>query len=64
MDGGGFILLGKKDSPVTWTVPSSRTPVDPNGPAHFSSLFGNFKVEDFAIQISTSKGFDGTKAHW
>ena len=58
------MLVGKKDTPVTWTVPSSTAPVDPNGVAHFSSVFGKFKVQDFAIQVSTSKSFEGTKAHW
>ena len=58
------MLIGMKDSPVSWTVPSNSTPVDPKGPPHWSSVFGNFKVQDFAVQVSTNNKFEGTRAHW
>ena len=53
-----------KDSPVSWTVPSSPTPVDPQGPPHWSSVLGNVTVLDFRVQISENKTFEGTKANW
>jgi hypothetical protein len=63
-DGGGFALIGMKESPVTWNVPTNEDPVDPSGPPHWSSKFGDVTVHDFAIQISTTKDFEDTKAHW
>ncbi|XP_028402956.1 uncharacterized protein LOC114525736 [Dendronephthya gigantea] len=63
-DGGGFTLVGKKDSPQTWTVPSSSTPVYPQGPPQWSSVLGDMKVLDFRVQFSTDKSFEGTKADW
>ena len=53
-----------KDSPVSWTVPSNSSPVDPQGPPHWSSVLGDIKVLDFRVQISTNKSFDGIKADW
>ena len=52
------------DSPVSWTVPSNATPVDPKGPPHWSSNFGDIEVLDFRVQISTDNSFKGTKADW
>ena len=63
-DGGGFILIGMKSSPVLWDVPFNGKTVDPNGPPHWSSKFGNVEVLDFAVQVSNSKNFNGTRAHW
>ena len=53
-----------KDSPVIWNVPSNENPVDPFENPHWSSKFGDVKVQDFAVQISTTKKFDNTIAHW
>jgi hypothetical protein len=58
------MLIGMKNSPVTWSVPSNSNPVNPLGPPHWSSKFGYVNVQDFAIQISTTKNFEDTKAHW
>ncbi|CAB4029528.1 Hypothetical predicted protein [Paramuricea clavata] len=63
-DGGGFILVAKKDDPVTWTVPSSNETVDPHGKPHWSSIFGKVKMLDIRFQISTTSKFENTKAHW
>ncbi|CAB3991977.1 Hypothetical predicted protein, partial [Paramuricea clavata] len=63
-DGGGFALVGMMDSPVSWTVPSNSTPVDPQGPPHWLSDLGDVKVLDFRVQFSTDKSFEGTKADW
>ncbi|CAB3999648.1 Hypothetical predicted protein [Paramuricea clavata] len=52
------------NSPVTRNVPSNEKPVDPLGPPHWSSKFGDVNVQDIAIQISTSKDFEGKEAHW
>ncbi|CAB4004689.1 Hypothetical predicted protein [Paramuricea clavata] len=58
------MLVGMKDSPVSWTVPSNSAPVDPQGPPHWSSDLGDVKVLDFRVQFSTDKTFEGTKADW
>ncbi len=63
-DSGGWALVGLKDSPVSWTVPSNPTPVDPQGPPHWSSDLGDVNVLDFRVQFSTDKCFEGTKADW
>ena len=63
-DGGGFALVGTKDSPVSWTAPSNATPVHPQGPPHWSSDLGDYKVLDFRVQFSTDKSFKETKADW
>jgi hypothetical protein len=53
-----------KNSSVTWNVPFNGKIVHPNGPPHWSNKFGNFEVLDFAVQISTNKNFEATRAHW
>ena len=58
------MLVGKQNSSNMWAVPSSKTPVEPYGPAQFSSSFGKVNVQDFAIQISTNESFQETNAHW
>lgn len=63
-DGGGFVLVAKKDDPVTWTVPSSKETVDPHGKPHWSSTFGKVEMLDIRFQISTTSNFKDTKAHW
>ena len=57
-------MVGFKDSPVPWTVPSKESPVDPQGCPHWSSKLGDVKFLDFRVQISTNKSFEGTKADW
>ncbi len=64
IDGGGFILIGVKDTPVTWAIPSKPRYVDPNGTSQWSSILGDKLVLDFRVQISTSKSFSDTKSHW
>ncbi|XP_028393240.1 uncharacterized protein LOC114517654 [Dendronephthya gigantea] len=63
-DGGGFALVGMKDNPVSWTVPSNSLPVDPQGPPHWSSDLGDVKVLDFRVQFSADNSFENTKADW
>ena len=63
-DGGGFMLAGMTSSPVTWTIPSNSTPVDPKGPPHWSSELGHLQILDFGVQFSSDDTFDGTKVHW
>ena len=58
------MLVGMKDSPVSWTVPSNSIPVDPRGIAHWSSSLGDVDVLDFRVQLSTNKNFEETKADW
>lgn len=58
------MLVGMKDSPVSWTVASNPAPVDPQGPAHWSSRLGDILVQDFRVQVSTNKSFEGTKVDW
>ena len=58
------MLVGMKNSPVSSTVPSDSSPVDPQGPPHWSSVLGDITVLDFRVQVSTNKSFDGTRADW
>jgi hypothetical protein len=57
-------LVGMKDSPVSWTVPSDATPVGPQGPPHWSSKLGDVEVLDFRVQVSEDQSFEETKADW
>ena len=63
-DRGGFLLIGVKDTPETWAIPSNSSFIHPHGSPGWSSAFGDEDVLDFRIQISTSKDFDDTRAHW
>jgi hypothetical protein len=63
-DGGGFMLIGVQNSPVSWDVPSQSIFVHPLDSRRWSSLFGNMFIRDFRVQISTSKSFSNTKADW
>ena len=63
-DGGGYLLVARKNDSVTWTVPSSKETVDPFGKPHWSSIFGNMKMLDIRFQFSTTSEFKDTKAHW
>ena len=63
-DTGGFLLIGVKDTPETWAIPSNSSFVHPQGPAKWSSEFGDKNVLDFRVQISASKNFHDTRAHW
>ena len=63
-DGGGYILIGKKNSSVTWTVPSNDFPVEPFGDPHWASNLGDIPIRDFRIQIATVEDLQQTKAHW
>ena len=53
-----------KDSPVSWTVPSNSTPVDPKGPPHWSNVLGDVEVLDFRVTFATDKSFETAKADW
>lgn len=64
IDGGGFMLVAKKNDPVTWTVPSSKETVDPHGKPHWSSNFAKVEMLDIRFQISTTSNFKDTQAHW
>ena len=63
-DGGGFMLIGHKNSSITWTVPSNDDPVEPLGFPHWSSALGDTSMLDFRIQMSSSADFKLTKTHW
>ena len=63
-DGGGFMLVGRKNTSVTWTVPSSDNTVEPFGDPHWISSLGNAPVKDFRVQMATQENFKSTKAHW
>ena len=63
-DGGGFMLIGKKNTSITWSVPSNDKPVEPYGDPHWSSQFGDAPILDFRIQIATSPNFNHTVSHW
>ena len=63
-DGGGFILVGRKNTSVTWTVPSNHKPVEPFGDPHWTSSMGNAPIIDFRVQMASAENFKTTKAHW
>ncbi len=63
-DGGGFMLIGRKNNSITWTVPSNNKTVEPYGEPHWSSSLGDAPILDFRIQIATREEFKETKAHW
>ncbi|CAB4035578.1 Hypothetical predicted protein, partial [Paramuricea clavata] len=63
-DGGGFLLIGRKNNSVTWTVPSNNEPVDPYGEPHWTSSLGDAPILDFRVQMATHEDFKATKAHW
>ena len=63
-DGGGWILIGRKNSSVTWTVPSNGNPVEPFGEPHWSSSLGDVPILDFRVQMATQEDFGATRAHW
>ncbi len=58
------MLIGVKNTPETWAIPSSYSFVHPQGLAKWSSAFGEKNMLDFRVQISTSKDFQDTRAHW
>ena len=60
-DGGGFMLAGMKDSPVSWTVPSNSTPVDPQGPPHWSSNLGEKKFWILEFNFRLTKVLKGQR---
>ncbi|XP_028410572.1 uncharacterized protein LOC114533270 isoform X2 [Dendronephthya gigantea] len=63
-DGGGFALIGRKTTPILWTLPSNGSPVHPYGPPHWSSSLGDAPILDFRVQIGLGKSLKSTKAHW
>ena len=63
-DGGGFILIGRKITPETWTVPSNAAPVHPYGSPHWLSSLGDVPVMDFRVQIASIDDLKATGAHW
>ena len=63
-DAGGYILIGKKNNSVMWSVPSNEDPVEPFGKPHWCSSFGDVSVLDFRVQVASKDDFRTTKAHW
>ena len=63
-DGGGFMLIGRKNNSVTWTVPSNYKTVEPYGEPHWSSSLGDAPILDFRVQMAIKDDFKATKAHW
>ncbi len=63
-DYGGFMLIGRKNNSVTWTVPSSNMTVEPYGEPRWSSSLGDTPILDFRVQMATKEDFKTTKAHW
>ncbi|XP_046839690.1 uncharacterized protein LOC124433873 isoform X3 [Xenia sp. Carnegie-2017] len=63
-DGGGFMLIGRKNTSVTWTVPSNSKTVEPFGEPHWIRSLGEAPMVDFRVQMATKDDFKTTKAHW
>jgi hypothetical protein len=58
------MLVGYTDTPISWKLSSNSDPVSPFTKPHWSSSFGNIKVTEFRVQISTSPDMNDTKADW
>ena len=58
------MLIGKQDNPSSWNVSFTTTTVTPNGPPQWSANFGNLTIREFAVQVSTTSDFEGTRVHW
>ena len=74
------MLVGKQNNPSLWNIsflPSTQSPtviivgkpttpstVTPSGPQQWSANFGNLTIQEFAVQVSTTNDFKGTRAHW
>ena len=54
-DGGGYMLFGRTNTSVTWTVPSSNDAVEPYGNPHWASHLGDAPILDLRIQMAHSK---------
>ena len=63
-DGGGFMLIARKNNSITWTVPSNNMTVEPYGQPHWSSSLGEAPILDFRVQMADKEDFKATKAHW
>ncbi len=63
-DYGGFMLIGRKNDSVTWTVPFSNMTVEPYGEPQWSSSLGDAPILDFRVQMATKEDFKTAKAHW
>ncbi|XP_046839770.1 uncharacterized protein LOC124433941 isoform X2 [Xenia sp. Carnegie-2017] len=63
-DGGGFMLIGRQNTSVTWTVPSNSKTVEPFGEPHWISSLGEAPMVDFRVQMATRDDFKASKAHW
>ena len=58
------MLIGYADSPITWELSSNTDPVSPFKSPHWSSLFGDIKITEFRVQVSTSANMNDTRADW
>jgi hypothetical protein len=63
-DFGGFMLVGKTNSCLTWTVPSKDKAVEPYGDPQWASHLGDAPILDFRIQVSMAEDLSKTLAHW
>jgi hypothetical protein len=63
-DVGGYMLVGKANSSVTWTVPSSDRSLQPYGDPQWASNLGDAPILDFRIQVSKAEDLSKTSAHW
>lgn len=63
-DGGGYMLISRMNSSVTWTVPSSNIPIEPYGEPHLSSYLGDTPLLDVRIQMAIYENLSKTIAHW
>ncbi|XP_028397006.1 uncharacterized protein LOC114520857 isoform X2 [Dendronephthya gigantea] len=63
-DGGGYFLVGRMNSSVTWTVPSNDIPVEPYGLPHWASNLGDAEILDFRVQFGTAEDMREAKADW
>ena len=63
-DGGGYMLFGRTNTSVTWTVPSSNDAVEPYGNPHWASHLGDAPILDLRIQVARTEDLSKPLAHW
>ncbi|CAB4032105.1 Hypothetical predicted protein, partial [Paramuricea clavata] len=63
-DGRGYMLFGRTNTSVTWTVPSSNDAVEPYGNPHWASHLGDVPILDLRIQMARTEDLSKPLTHW
>jgi hypothetical protein len=63
-DGGGYMLFGRTNTSVAWTMPSSNDAVELYGNPHWASHLGDAPILDLRIQMARTEDLSKPLAHW